>query len=270
MNLGNLYLAAFFVAAASCGGPSGAQNLPDDLIRAEILPGWQTEAGTRMAALHLTFAPGWKTYWRSPGEAGIPPEFDWSASRNVGSVRLHWPRPQVYEISGYRTLVYPGELVLPVEIVAAEPGLPVTLAASVNLGVCDEICVPVSFSITADLSGASAPDPAIRAALALQPDAASGRGLAAARCSAEPIRDGMRLTADIPFPAAAQDSFAVVELDDRAVWVAPVETRIGGAGMVQVSDLVPANARPFALSRSAVRLTVFSGGEVVEFDGCKG
>jgi DsbC/DsbD-like thiol-disulfide interchange protein len=255
MNLGNLYLAAFFVAAASCGGPSGAQNLPDDLIRAEILPGWQTEAGTRMAALHLTFAPGWKTYWRSPGEAGIP---------------LHWPRPQVYEISGYRTLVYPGELVLPVEIVAAEPGLPVTLAASVNLGVCDEICVPVSFSITADLSGASAPDPAIRAALALQPDAASGRGLAAARCSAEPIRDGMRLTADIPFPAAAQDSFAVVELDDRAVWVAPVETRIGGAGMVQVSDLVPENAKPFALSRSAVRLTVFSGGEVVEFDGCKG
>ncbi|MCY1127718.1 protein-disulfide reductase DsbD family protein [Frigidibacter sp. RF13] len=265
-----MHSVVLFIAAALSGGPSAAQNLPDDLIRAEILPGWQTEDGTRMAALHLTFAPGWKTYWRSPGEAGIPPEFDWSASQNVGSVRLHWPRPQVYEISGYRTLVYPDELVLPVEIIAAAPGQPVTLSASVNLGVCDEICVPVSFSVSADLSGTSAPDPAIRAALAQMPEDAARRGLAAARCTAEPIRDGMRLTADIPFPAPAQDSFAVVELDDRAVWVAPVETRVGGQGMVQVSDLVPANAKPFALSRSAVRLTVFSGGDVVEFDGCKG
>ena len=45
---------------------------------AEIRPGWQTGAGTRMVALHLRLAPEWKTYWRSPGEAGIPPEFDWS------------------------------------------------------------------------------------------------------------------------------------------------------------------------------------------------
>ncbi|WP_284164639.1 protein-disulfide reductase DsbD domain-containing protein [Frigidibacter sp. SD6-1] len=265
-----LHIAALVLAAILSGGPSAAQTLPQDLIRAEILPGWQTADGTRMAALHLTFAPGWKTYWRSPGEAGIPPEFDWSGSQNVSSVRLLWPRPEVHEISGYRTLVYPGELVLPVEIVAAAPGQPVTLSASVNLGICDEICVPVSFAVKADLSGTSAPDPAIRAALSRMPDDASGRGLPAAHCSAEPIRDGMRLTADIPFPAAAQDSFAVVELDDRAVWVAPVETRVGGHGMVQVSDLVPANAKPFALSRSAVRLTVFSGGDVVEFDGCKG
>jgi DsbC/DsbD-like thiol-disulfide interchange protein len=74
------------------------------------------ENGGHMAAVELQLAPGWKTYWRSPGDAGIPPSFDWSGSENVKSVRLHWPAPEVFEANGMQTIGYHERLVLPVEI----------------------------------------------------------------------------------------------------------------------------------------------------------
>jgi hypothetical protein len=250
---------------------AGAESLPDDLIRAELLPGWRTEAGTQMAALRVTLAPGWKTYWRSPGDAGIPPEFDWTGSENVGAVRFHWPRPQVFDLNGYRTLAYADELVLPIEFVPADPGASVRVTSRIRLGVCEEVCVPVSVSVSADLSPGAEQDPAIAAALAIGPDDGRALGLPKPHCSAEPIRDGVRLTSDIGLPGAGAGDFAVVELDDRAVWVADVESRAAGGRLVQVSDLVPAEAKPFALDRSAVRLTVFTTqGDVIELRGCAG
>lgn len=247
-----------------------AESLAPGLVRAELLSGWRRADGRRMSALRLILAPGWKTYWRSPGEAGISPVFDWQGSENVGTVTLHWPRPQVFDLSGYRTLAYPGELVLPVEIAPLRAGDPVTLRLSADIGICEEICVPVTIRAEATLSDAGTADPAIKAALARLPADAQARGLPTARCLAEPIRDGLRLTTAIPFSATRSDAFAIVELDDRPVWSAPVETRLEGGGMVQVSDLVPADAKPFALSRASVRMTVFDGDDVVEFQGCKG
>ncbi|MGB3147735.1 MAG: protein-disulfide reductase DsbD domain-containing protein, partial [Paracoccaceae bacterium] len=87
-------------------GPALADQIPDDLIRANLRSGWQTPQGTYMTALQLTMAPGWKTYWRAPGDAGIPPEFTWKGSDNIGAVAFHWPRPEVVVVGGYRTIAY--------------------------------------------------------------------------------------------------------------------------------------------------------------------
>ena len=265
--------AGFVVAgllAAFLAGPAPAQTPPDALVRAELRPGWQMADGRQMAALHITLQPGWKTYWRSPGEAGIPPAFDWAGSQNVAGVTLHWPRPKVFDLAGYRTLAYPGELVLPVEITPARTDQPVRIALSVDMGVCEDICVPITIAVTGDLSGGTEPDPLIQRALDLVPDTGTDRGLPAPRCTATPIRDGMRLTADIPLPGTQDGDFAVVELDGTSVWAAPVSTTTGAARMVQVTDLVPGDAKPFALNRRDVRITAFAGGDVVEFIGCKG
>ena len=75
----------------------------DDVLSAQLRPGWQMENGGHMAAVELQLAPGWKTYWRSPGDAGIPPTFDWSGSDNVRSVRIHWPAPLVFDANGMQT-----------------------------------------------------------------------------------------------------------------------------------------------------------------------
>ena len=127
------------ILAAACllGAPGFAQSLPDNLVRAELLPGWTTDSGAQMAALRLTLAPGWKTYWRAPGEAGIPPQFDWRASGNLAGVAYHWPRPQVFQINGLRTLAYRNELVLPIEFLPVDRGTAVKVSGTIDLGVCE-------------------------------------------------------------------------------------------------------------------------------------
>lgn len=242
---------------------------PGEVVRAEVLPGWQTAPGTRMAALRLTLAPGWKTYWRAPGEAGIPPRFDWSASRNLGAVTLHWPSPEVFRSSGVRTIGYKHELVLPMEITAKDPSRPVALAAKVDLGVCEDICVPASVTVSGRLSGAGAPDPAISAALASRPLSAREAGIGTVTCAVEPIEDGLRVTARLPATAANGRGIAVIEPSNPRIWVSETETRRDGESLLASAELVPPESKPFALSREALRLTLLGAGRAIDIRGCE-
>lgn len=252
-------------------GQAIAQAMPDNLLSAELREGWRLSDGRQMAALHLTLAPGWKTYWRAPGEGGIPPSFDWTGSANLAGVSYHWPKPEVFDLSGMRVLGYRDELVLPIEVTPADPAQKVSLSAAIDLGVCEEICVPVSVELSADLNTTTRPDPLIEAALASMPEAASMAGLAAARCTAEPIRDGLRMTANMTIPPVGPDEFAVVELADRSIWISPAETRRVGGNLTATADMVPPTAKPFALDRSSIRITIFGGsGRVVDLQGCTG
>ncbi len=260
--------AALSACAILSAGSAAAQSVPDDILRAELRDGWRMPGGTQMAALHLTLAPGWKTYWRAPGEGGIPPSFDWTGSKNIAGVTFHWPKPQVFDINGIRVIGYRDELILPMEFTAADPSRPMTATAEVDLGVCEEICVPMSISIGAAFDdGSTTRDPMIERALAQRPETAT----APARCAAEAIRDGLRVTASMAIPAVGPDEFAVMELADRSVWVSAADTTRQGGALTAIADMVPPAAQPFALDRSSVRITIFGGsGRVVEVQGCTG
>ena len=52
-------------------GAAAPAQTAEDIVRLEILPGWETDTGTRMVGLRLVLAPGWKTYWRAPGNSGM-------------------------------------------------------------------------------------------------------------------------------------------------------------------------------------------------------
>jgi DsbC/DsbD-like thiol-disulfide interchange protein len=247
--------------------PLNAQGVPDDIISVELVPGWQTASGGHVAGLRLTLAPGWHTYWRAPGEAGIPPRFDWSGSENFASATILWPIPKVFDQGGIRTLIYKDSVTLPVEIAPVSPGTPVRLQGRIDLGVCEAVCVPVTVNVAGELDGPGGPDPAIEAALANQP---SARGPEAAHCAAVPIRDGLRLTASVEAPETGQNDFAVIELADATIWVSPAASVRAGGRIDVTADLVPADAQPFALDRSDVRVTVFSEGGAVEVRGCTG
>jgi DsbC/DsbD-like thiol-disulfide interchange protein len=258
----NACIAIFFAALAS---PAVAQEVPDDVIRADLLPGWQNSDGTHTAALHLSLAPGWHTYWRSPGEAGIPPRFDWTGSDNLASVAFRWPQPQIFDQNGLRTLGYTGDVILPIDITAAAKG-PVALNATIDLGVCDTICVPISLTVTGKLADSAATDPAILAAI----DDAPARRDDPARCSVEPIRDGLRLTMRVDTASLGPGEFSIIELPGTEIWASPSADTRTGAGLSSVADLIPPDAKPFALDRSRVRMTLFGGGNAVEINGCKG
>ena len=256
---------ALFVALAS--GPSLATT-QDDVLYASLLPGWSTASGTRMAGLDLTLAPGWKTYWRSPGDAGIPPDFDWSLSRNVKSVRVHWPVPSVFESAGMLTIGYHDRVVLPLEVTPIDPGQPVHLAVTVNLGVCDQICLPAQVELATDLPEPGAPDRQIKDALADRAATPQEAGLSGLACSLDPIRDGLRLTARMRLPDPGALEVVAFETADPTVWVAQALTEREGGALVAVTELVPPDGAPFALDRSGVTMTILAAGGAVEVRGC--
>lgn len=249
--------------AAPLAGQAQDTLLPPGMEGAELLPGWQTPTGARMAGVRIALDKGWKTYWRSPGDAGIPPSLNFADSQNVARVTVHWPTPEIFDQNGLRSVGYDDELILPLEITPADPTQPVALSADLEFGICHEICVPVSVALDANLDGPGAPDPMIRTALTEQPRPIDG----GARCTVEPIADGMRVTATIDLPEAAQE-VALFELKSTPVWVSDTVAHREGGQLTAMAEFVPENAQPFALDQNDLRITVLSAEGAVEINGC--
>src|SRR5260221_5305895 len=70
-----------------------------------------------LAGVEITLSEGWKTYWRMPGDAGVPPSFDWAGSTNVASVDVRYPAPSRLHEPGAETIGYKHSVLFPVEIV---------------------------------------------------------------------------------------------------------------------------------------------------------
>lgn len=261
-----MLLAAFSCAALALPLPARAL----DVIAGEILPGWRLDDGTHMAGLRLTLAPGWKTYWRAPGDAGIPPRFDWSGSENLRAVEIAWPMPQIFDQNGMRSIVYEGEVVLPLHVRPLREGAPIRLDARVELGVCEDICVPTSLGVAEVLpEDASRPDPAIAAALAARPLSAAEAGVRRVACTIVPGARGLRLTAEIEMPRAGRTGAAVIEAGDPEIWVSePDIARISPDRLTATSVLEHMEGGDFALDRGALRITLLGSGTAVDIRGC--
>ena len=115
-------------------------------------------AETLSAGRDLTLEEGWKTYWRSPGEVGIPPQVEWSGSQNVADVELLWPAPERFTAFGIENFGYHDTVVFPLRITLERAGEPVDLTANVKLLICSEVCVPEVFDLTLSLPSGSAID----------------------------------------------------------------------------------------------------------------
>lgn len=261
-------LIALFAAMTALSAAKAVALTPDEVVQGALLTGWQTESGTYMSALHLRMAPEWKTYWRAPGDGGIPPVFDWGGSDNLGGVTIHWPRPSVFHLNGLQSIGYHDELVLPIEISPADPSRPVALKLHVDMGVCHDICVPASVQVTGALVAPGADDRLIRAALADQPQRAKAAGVGAVSCAVEPIADGLRVTARMAMPAIGPDETVVFEPGRQGVWVAEAVEDRQGAELVAWTEMVPPEGVPFALDRSKMVLTVIGPDAAVEIRGC--
>ena len=136
-------------------------------VHAEDSSPWQRDthsairllAGSRsgtvlLGGIAIQLEPGWKTYWRTPGDSGVPPRFDFTKSDNVEAVTVLWPAPQKFDDgAGGTSLGYKQQVVLPLRIVAKNADKPVTLRAEINYAVCDKLCIPVEAS--AELAFAS-------------------------------------------------------------------------------------------------------------------
>src|SRR3954471_11693872 len=156
--------------------------------RAEDSSPWQRDghsavrllAGSRSGAVLLggiafQLQPGWHTYWRTPGDSGVPPRIDFSKSENIEAVTILWPAPTKFsDGAGGISLGYQKQVVLPLRIVAKNADKPVTLRANINYAVCEKLCIPVEASTElAFTSVASTEDSTLSAALDAVPKPAT-------------------------------------------------------------------------------------------------
>jgi suppressor for copper-sensitivity B len=176
-----------------------------DMIEARLVSAVTGTGGLERVplGLHLRMAPGWKTYWRSPGDAGLPPRIDWTGSSGLDGAEIGWPAPHRFTLFGIETFGYEHEVVLPIEAAAAEPGGPMALKAGVDVLVCSDICVPQRFDLALDVPagpatpGAEAqlvnrfrsaiPGDGTVSGLSVERVAATGGGIEATILSREPL-----------------------------------------------------------------------------------
>lgn len=258
-----LFLLATWVLPQPVIAQEPPHDLPPGLSDARLLAGWTKADGTRITALELTLEPGWKTYWRVPGDGGIPPEFDWAQSDNLRSMQLLWPRPKVIKAQDERTLGYQGRVILPIEVTPEDPAKPVQIRLDVQLGLCLNICVPALLRLEAAAPDTQ-PDAVIEAAINSAPKVIGTMP----SCEIRPTDDGMQVTAH--FPAGLVDAHfaAALELGDETVWVSEPVLEPGQDGFAATSDFVPVSGAPFDLDPATLRLTLIDDARAVEMQGC--
>jgi suppressor for copper-sensitivity B len=101
--------------------------------------------------LHFQMKPGWKIYWRSPGDAGFPPRPDWSGSENLANMKIDWPAPTRFSVTGLETLGYKKEVVLPLTVTPLETGKGIKIRSKVRYLTCNEICIPYEAKLALSL-----------------------------------------------------------------------------------------------------------------------
>ena len=106
------------------------------------------KAASVRIGLEFDMQPGWKIYWRSPGDAGLPPQPHWDGSTNLKSTTIHWPAPHRFSVQGLETLGYKHQVVFPIDVALAEPGKALALKAKIPYLVCADICVPYTANLT--------------------------------------------------------------------------------------------------------------------------
>lgn len=205
----------------------------------------QADAATRGAqpillGLQFDLAKDWKIYWRSPGDAGLPPEIDWSKSENVGRVVTEWPLPERFSALGFETLGYRDEVVLPLAVTPAEAGKSVSVRAVVNYLVCNEICIPLKADLLVALP-AGPLQPSAHAHLINRfrtkvPGDGSAHGLQIERAEIVGLRDGalLRVSARASMPFDSPDLFAEGPAE---LGFSKPRVRIGSDGTTAVLDV---------------------------------
>jgi len=267
--LGGLLL---LLAAA---GPAGAAAGPwaeNDNTRLRLIAESEAVGTAERLAVGLQFelAPGWKTYWRSPGDAGYPVTIDWSASENLAEARLDWPVPHRFTLFGLDTFGYEEEVVFPLTLVPERPGEPLRLVGEVDYLLCEQVCIPYVERVELALpAGPATPAPEAflldlyRAQLPAQgPTAGEESGLALERVGLAGSGEGLRLE------ARARSLFPFAEPPDLLVegpqgfHFGRPQVRLSEEGRradIVLPVTVAAAADPAALNGATARLTLVDG-----------
>jgi len=245
--MSKLHMAACAIALAAigAGGPgraqtAGAASLASPWVelhaaRVRLIggPGAAKAAKTYLAGVEITLSDGWKTYWRMPGDSGVPPVFSWAGSGNVAAVKVRYPAPMRLPEPTGDAIGYKRSVIFPIEVTPKDASKPVELKLGLEFGVCREICIPAEAKIALSLAPAGlngTPVAPIAAALAAVPRPAAGRRAGdpeIERVAATLDGPAPRLQIEARFPGGDTGADLFVEAPD-GLYV-PMPQRVAGS-----------------------------------------
>ena len=218
--------------------------------------------------IEIRLDPGWKTYWRYPGDSGVPPRFSFTRSENLESVRLLWPAPKRFGGPGDTSIGYEGDVIFPLRILPRDPARPVLLRFDVDYAICQNLCIPADGK--AELLFGEEPgshEDALRQSEERVPKPVAigqGEALAIEAVTREAHGERPRIVVDVRAPdAATLDLFAEGPTPD---WALPLPRAVPGAPaglqrFVFELDGVP----PAAMEEGAtLRLTAVAEDQAIE------
>ncbi|MBX3512873.1 MAG: hypothetical protein KIT15_11045 [Xanthobacteraceae bacterium] len=155
-------LAAFATGSASA---ASSDEIAAGEAKVRLLASGRSDTNSApvfMGGVEITLTPGWKTYWRYPGDAGIPPRFDWSGSENLAGVEVLYPAPKrIMDGSGTTSIGYETRVIFPLRIRAKDPAKPVTLKLKLDFATCEKLCIPADANLSLSFSAKDAAEPAL-------------------------------------------------------------------------------------------------------------
>lgn len=179
------------------------------------------------AGIELQLESGWHTYWRYPGDSGLPPRFNFSGSQNLATATVSYPAPHLYTDETGNTLGYKSHVIFPVRVTPKQPGQPVKLHVKIDYAICAKLCVPASDQAELTLSPGTSANEAILAAAEARvpkPVAPAKLGLTLKRTSEE---QKPAVTVDV---AAPQDKPLQLFVEGPSgEWALPVPKEVAGA-----------------------------------------
>jgi DsbC/DsbD-like thiol-disulfide interchange protein len=160
-------LLSFAIAATAAGSASAASSDAVEAGEAKVrllASGLSNTNSTPVfsGGVEIVLTPGWKTYWRYPGDAGIPPRFDWSGSENLAGIEVFYPAPKrITDGSGQTSIGYESRVIFPLRIRAKDPAQPVVLKLKLDFATCEKLCIPAEAVLSLSFGAKDSAEPAL-------------------------------------------------------------------------------------------------------------
>ena len=224
----------------------------DKRVAVRLVTASDTTSGTTLlAGLEFRYEPGWHGYWRTPGDAGIAPQFNWTASENLAGEQVAWPAPTRLDIQGLQNSVYWGNIVLPVTLHLADSRAKTNISVVADYAACAQICVPEHARLDLKLEpGAATPS--------IQAGAISK---AFTEIPGRPEASGVQLS-DVYFENNRPHRYLVLSLRSKSIPFDHPDLFVEGAG----AGLPPAPTVLFEDSRRTAKFSVMLPDNLVSPD----
>lgn len=134
---------AVFALHAPANADDASAWSDDSRSTIRLIAGSNTaDAATMRAGVEIKLQPGWKSYWRYPGDSGVPPRFDFAGSENVARAKVLYPAPHLFTDETGNSIGYKDNVIFPVQVSRKDPSKPVKLRLKLEYAVCEKVCIP--------------------------------------------------------------------------------------------------------------------------------